>query len=231
MEFIARVNPKYFAAINLFAAAQDIRYYLNGVFIEPHPEKGVVIVATNGHVLGLIHDPDGWCAKPVIVGGISKPLISACAKAKGIKGLDKQVTLYISERSAVVHAGEQMDRTVDPFSEFTTHMSKIEIIDAKYPDYRRVIPNKREPSEQFPCMNASYFAILDKVGALLVPGIRNYGAGVYLESRGKDTSVVARFTQGDLEQRFVAILMPMSGEGPKEILPVWMMPKEEPATV
>lgn len=87
MDIIARVNPKYFAAINLFAAENDVRYYLCGVYIEPHPEKGAVIVATNGHIIGIIHDPEGFCAKPIIVGDITKPLISAC-RSKGIcKGM------------------------------------------------------------------------------------------------------------------------------------------------
>src|SRR3546814_11168706 len=48
----------------------DTLFPYTTLFRSPHPEKGAVIVATNGHVMGMIHDPDGYCAKPIIVGDI-----------------------------------------------------------------------------------------------------------------------------------------------------------------
>lgn len=42
------------------------RDYLNALHIEPHPQGGVLAVATDGHILGAVHDPAGqtngkWC--------------------------------------------------------------------------------------------------------------------------------------------------------------------------
>lgn len=49
----------------VFMAKNDIRYYLNGVFVEPVPGGGgVVIVATNGHALGACVDKDGTIDGP-----------------------------------------------------------------------------------------------------------------------------------------------------------------------
>lgn len=234
MESIASINPKYFAAINLFSANCDVRYYLNGVFIEPHPEKGVIIVATDGHFLGLIHDPEGFVDRPIIVGGISKPLISACSVMGSAKKGSAPTTLYICANvpygpgGAIVQSGDTCTGDVDPFSIFTTHMSKIEIIDAKYPYWRRVVPSKSEPSIDFPRINARFFTVLDKVGSLIVPKSKSYGCGLDLESRGEKLSVVARFMQGDIGDRFVGVLMPMQRDDKaKSILPEWLMPTIE----
>jgi DNA polymerase-3 subunit beta len=229
MQPIARVNPKYFAAMNVFAAVQDVRYYLNGIFIEPHPEKGVVIVATDGHTLGLIHDPDGWVAAPIIVGHISKGLISACSVKGSARRLNAPALLYITQHGAVVDTDEVARDDINPFSPSTTHMSKIDIIDGKYPDYRRVIDLKREAGTAFPCVNTHYLARLDAVAKLLIPTNRT-GWGVELLSTGRATSVLARFNACDLEHRFLALLMPMQNEAPKTLLPDWLMPKEETTT-
>lgn len=66
-KYIAKVNPKFFHAISLFASKSDVRYYLEGVFIESNPKGGVNIVATNGHVMAVMHDPEGFAHKQIIV--------------------------------------------------------------------------------------------------------------------------------------------------------------------
>jgi DNA polymerase-3 subunit beta len=229
MQPIARVNPKYFAAMNVFRAERDVRYYLEGIFIEPHPEKGVILVATDGHTLGVIHDPDGWVAAPVIVGGISKKLISACAS----KGIEHRMTvpklLYISQHGAVVTGDKQVFDEVNPFGPLALHMSKIDIIDGKFPDYRKVIGLNREVSATFPCINSLYLARLHAVAKILVPSYK-YGWGVEMISSGRDTTTLVRITSCELEQRFLAVLMPMRTDAPKNPLPDWLMPKAEATT-
>lgn len=225
MQPIARVNPKYFAAVNLFAAVRDVRYYLEGVFIEPHPVKGVILVATDGHTLGLLHDPDGWVAAPIIVGDITKQLISACSVLGNEARMTVPKLLYISQGGAVVSADHEVKELINPFAPQSLHMSKIQLIDAKFPDYRRVIDMKREVGAAFPCVNSSYLSRLDKVARLLIPG-NKYGWGVEMTSSGRATSVLARFTQCDLEHRFLGLLMPMHSDAPKTLLPDWLMPTE-----
>lgn len=226
MEIIARINPKYFAATNLFAAVNDARYYLNGVFIEAHPVKGAIIVATDGHTLGLLHDPDGWVAEPIIVGNITKQLISACS----VKGSEKRMTvpklLYISQSGAVVSSDHEVKDLINPFAPQSLHMSKIQIIDGKFPDYRRVIGMKREETDTaFPCVNSAYLARLSAVAKLLID--TKYGHGVALMSSGRNAKVIARFTACELEHRFLGLLMPVRTDAPTTLLPDWLMPKDE----
>ena len=230
MEIIARVNPKYFAAINLYASQNDIRYYLNGVCIEPHPEKGVVIVATNGHTLGLIHDPDGFVTERMIVGSISKQLATACA-SKGTSRIGtKPTALYISKDGAVVDCGDIVEGSINPFRQSVKHMSKIEIIDGLFPDYRKILPKKRERGNVFPCINAKYLSQLNSAVSILVTG--RWDSGVELEQRDRTLGVVARINHVELLDLFVSIIMPLHADEPEDILPAWLMPKsyeEQPA--
>lgn len=226
MESIARVNPKYFAAISLFQAVSDVRYYLCGVYIEPHPEKGVVIVATDGHTLGLLHDPDGWVKSPIIVGDISKSLVTACA-SNGSKRRPAPAHLYLSEKGAVVDTEETPTKEVNPFSDSAVHMSKIKLVDGAFPNWRRVVEQNRVKGTEFPCVNSIYLARLDAAMKILNTQGRYYG-GIELMSSGRETTMIARFPQPDLEQRFLALIMPMRNEQPKNLLPDWLMPREEP---
>lgn len=220
MKVIAKVNRKYFAAINLFSAVKDVRYYLNSVYIEPHPDAGVVLVATDGHRMGVIHDPEGHTDYPIIVGGISKQLISGCKK-KSLLPSD----LFIGERGAVVRPGLEEGQDLDPFDNLVTHMSRIEILDAKYPDWRKVLPKKESREDRFPAFNPKYLAALHDAAEILVPG--KWNAALELFSSGRDTSIVARINSADIDQRFVGIIMPMRSDSPKSILPDWLTPKQE----
>lgn len=55
----AKFQARFLPMIAPFMAAQDIRYYLNGFLIERAERGGVYLVATNGHALAAIHDPQG----------------------------------------------------------------------------------------------------------------------------------------------------------------------------
>src|SRR5690554_4169346 len=141
-DYIAKVNPRYFAAAQLFAAVSDIRFYLNGVRLEPHPEGGAIIVATDGHTMAVLYDPEGYVREPIIVGGITKGLISAC-KAKGNPvRFTRPERLLIGRKCAVVSGHKSQEP--DPFDPMALHAEKIELIDANYPDWRSALPVDRK---------------------------------------------------------------------------------------
>lgn len=81
------INPKVLAAVQLFAGKQDVRFYLNGVFIEPNPEGGVILTATNGHCGISVVDNGGSCD----VAGIIPRLPESWLKTfKGMAAWDGQ---------------------------------------------------------------------------------------------------------------------------------------------
>lgn len=49
------------------AAATDIRYYLNGILVEPRADGGVFIVGTDGHTLIAVIDESGTCSRAVLL--------------------------------------------------------------------------------------------------------------------------------------------------------------------
>lgn len=228
MNYLARVNPKYFAAIELYAAKQDVRYYLNGVRIEPHPQQGAIIIATNGHRLAAIHDPDGWCKEPIIVGDIPRSLVAAC-KAKGNElKFTAPKQLWVSKTSAVVMGCDDSAPPQDPFNVMALHAVRITLIDGNYPNWQRVLPKKRaELPTRFPSLNPAYLAELHEVASILDPLSRKHGAAVRLEALDEHSSIVARIPRLDLLERFVAVIMPLRDmEFPRTIVPAFAMTAE-----
>jgi hypothetical protein len=64
---IISVDAKLFAACAAVQSTEEVRYYLNGVYIQPHPEKGALMCATDGHRMMVAHDDTGICTKPAII--------------------------------------------------------------------------------------------------------------------------------------------------------------------
>lgn len=52
-------SPAYVPLLSRVMARGDIRYYLNGIRVEPSEKGGVYLVATNGHCMVIIHDKHG----------------------------------------------------------------------------------------------------------------------------------------------------------------------------
>lgn len=223
MEFLARVNPRYFAGIERFAAVKDVRFYLCGVFIEPHPHGGVTIVATDGRIMAAAHDPDGWCAEPIIVGDITKPLLSACKK-RGLPSARAE-QLWIAKDCAVVSSSAETEPPPAPFGEAALHSSKISIIDGKFPDWRRVMPLERQvaPTE-FPPVRPEYMATVSE--ALQIMQDSKYSS-MRLYADGDALSVVIRTLDADLMDRFVALVMPAHADQLPTVVPEFV--KHAPA--
>lgn len=222
MGYLARVNPKYFAAIHQCAAKGDIRYYLNAVQIERHPAGGVVIVATNGHFMGAMHDPDGWIHpdhSSLLLGTVTKRLISACGAKRGPDG-EPPVLLWIAEKYSLVSSLADAAEEPELFGQFAHLTEKTELVDAKFPDWRRVVPQTRQQLEsQFPCINGEYLEVFNRIGVLLTGQKSFGGGGIHLEASGE--KVVVRFNSSELMERFMGIVMPMRGDDVTTLLPSW----------
>ncbi|QLI49422.1 DNA polymerase III beta subunit [Pseudomonas phage vB_PaeM_USP_18] len=225
IEYIARVNPKYFAAIELFAAEKDVRYYLNGVRIEPHPQQGAILVATNGHRLAVIHDPDGWCKEPIIVGDIPRALVAACKVKGSFLKLTEPKQLWISKGGAVLMGLGDTEPPTDPFNAGALHINKIAIVDGKFPDWRRVMPTERADSlVRFPAVNPKYLAEIHTAASILEPNQKKWGGAVRLEAKDEQSVIVARILGIDLLERFVLVIMPLREmASPKTIVPAFAM--------
>ena len=232
MKFLARVNPRYFAAITLFMAKQDVRYYLNGISIEPHPDGGALLVATDGHRMAVLHDPDGWCASQFIVGDISRALLLACkAKARKANPNDLPAALWIAETGSMVAClpaapkGEtaKHEAPTDAFGPLVRFMCKTSVIDGRFPDWRKVANQKRTPvTESFPAVNSAYIYDVSLAQNIIL-GTHKYGyRGVNMEHTGRNGSIVVRVDDVELHDRFFVVIMAMRAEIPATIFPKFM---------
>jgi DNA polymerase-3 subunit beta len=237
MEYLARVNPKYFAAMALFMAKQDVRHYLNGISVEPHPDGGAIIVATDGHRLAVIHDPDGWCSKQFIVGGIKSPLLTACKQRPRLLPCEGPAALWIGTHGSVVarlpamEAGQKAEHQepTDLFGELCLYACKTSIVDGKFPDWRRVINTERKGNkEHFPTINAGYLNDVALAQEIILGKSKRIAYGVSMESFGETCSVVVRTLGGELHDRFVALIMPMRQDRAATVMPAFIPQEVEP---
>lgn len=240
MKYVARVSPRYFAAATIWMGQRDVRHYLNGVAIQPHPDQGALIVATDGHTIAAIHDPDGWCERDIIVGAIPKPLIAAC-KAKGRRSelLTTPRHLWIAEDGAVVQGGEAGDNEirepVSPFEPLSLYACKIELVDEKYPDWRRVISAAAKKIEEGASptapasVNPNYLARLTET-ARVFGASSEYAAATGYQSRPNEVILYRLSVSGDPEfgGRAVFGIMPMRDDVPANPVPaaISMAPKK-----
>ena len=166
------VPAKYIAVLKLFSSVKDVRYYLNGICLEiGHTESR--LVATNGHILGCFRvvsdQPD-----------VDKPLTSICIgndllkHVKSAGDVEFTIGAPVSDTDArrevrINHAGLTV-------AGHTT--------DAKYPDWRRVMPQK--VSGEAAQFNPEYIGRLAKAWGYLhgklqsSPGIGYNGQGCAL---------------------------------------------------
>ena len=137
-----RVNANLFRIAYVATSTEASRYYLNGVLVEPHHEKGAILTATNGHILVSIHDETGHCDQPTIV-QLTKEALKACP-------------LKHVHRLLVIEDEKNPKASANIWETDATHWeiagldggSRLQmvshdcIVDGTFPDYRRVIPKK-----------------------------------------------------------------------------------------
>lgn len=126
------VNADIFRAVSIARSDEETRYYLKGVFVQPHPHGGAVLTATDGHILVSAYDLSGVCDTPAII-GLDRVRLAACKSkprfgARYVRCADGALVEIVS--------GAEPDATV-----YETQPKAV--IDGTFPDWPRVIP--REP--------------------------------------------------------------------------------------
>lgn len=186
------LNANLVAAICQFKAKEDIRYYLEGVYVAPLESGGAVIVATNGHALGLWRDLTGQVERPAIL-RIEKKLESACA-GKGerhLRLIDGRLTV-VDEHGLELFVQHREGNKPESWE-----------IEAKYPDWKAVIPKGTSGPALFDGMNPTYVGFAQK--ALAIAKGKDYlGLAFHQAAAENGIAVIC-----DREPNFMAVIMPM----------------------
>jgi DNA polymerase III sliding clamp (beta) subunit (PCNA family) len=107
------------------------RPYLGGVFIEPREEGGVTLVSTDGHRLIAVLDETGTATSPAIV-RLSPAAMRECKLTRR----DIARSVHVVGDEARIYASKKDDKR--PVLVGACGRC---VIDAVYPDWRRVIPS------------------------------------------------------------------------------------------
>lgn len=116
-------------------ASNDIRYYLNGVKIEPRAEGGVFIVGTDGHRLMAVIDESGHIEAPAIL-RLTSSTLSKLPKvgSKNEKWTAETVAIDGTEYLAIKSGGD-----TPAVVHLQEHDKEGIWVEGKYPDWRQVM--------------------------------------------------------------------------------------------
>jgi len=109
-------------------AQQDVRYYLNGLLLEVMPNR-LVLVATDGHRLAKVEEE---------VGLEVEEEVQVIVPRKTVMELRKLLEAEKNEKAKIAITGRNLRAVLGK----TVLTSKL--VDGRYPDYRRVIPQNLE---------------------------------------------------------------------------------------
>lgn len=200
-----KFNIQYLPMLAAFAAKQDVRYYLNGFHVKPHPEKGVILTATDGHCLVTIHDEDGFSDGEYIY-PINKELVKAANK----KHLPSIQNIFINDGVAMLTSIYDILDTFTTFEaldtqerKLITHIEFINPIDARYPNAGKLFKSRLSDENLKPAstigMDANLLSRLSKLNYCKING-----AVLHLAEKNSLIAVMG------LKKEIVAMIMPMT---------------------
>ena len=201
-----KFNIEYLPMLAAFAAKQDVRYYLNGFHVKPHPQKGVILTATDGHCLVTIHDEDGFSDGEYIY-QISKELVKAANK----KRFPSIQNIFINDGVAMLTSIYDIIDTFTTFEALDTQERKlithIEFINAnlggRYPNAGKVFKSRLSEENLKPTltigMNVNLLSRLSKLNYCKING-----ATLHVSEKGSLIAVMG------LKKEIVAMIMPMT---------------------
>lgn len=195
------LQARLVAAIAQFKASNDIRYYLNGVYIEPRPAGGALIIATNGHVMGLWLDESGEIERPAIL-KIGAKLQSAC------QGADTKRIVINDDRLAVIDKGG-IELHIQ------AEAGKWEV-PGKFPDWTRSVRDVDSPPCLSASLNAENIALVDRAIGI---GTGMQFKGITMRQSSEYESIILT---SNAAPNFVGVCMPMRDA--ISPLPGWVKP-------
>ena len=201
-------------------SSEETHEYLTGIYIAKHPKGGVVLVATDGHRMGVIHDADGRTDDSWIC-HIPKDIAAACgtrvSKGKPAAGLCH----FIDGAAYVTDTGWDGKTATDIGPNHLT-ITAAKPIDGTYPNWIKVVPKEAKVRLTAISVNPKYMADWARVSS---SGGWKDAAMKILATRKMDPF----FILFDRLPEFIGIQMPARGDDARDHLPEWMEPLRKAA--
>ena len=198
------ISTNIFAAISIFRGIEDIRYYLNGLYLETGA-NGARLVGCDGHQLAVAKLEGEYPEASIIIPG---SLVAAVkSKAKGPEHVmlefnNGQQQFVKKGNVASVFVPRDITLTVGEIT------STAKELDGKFPDYRRVVPEEADgTTAQF---DPRLINRVEKACAML--GYKSF-TGIAYNGDKSGLSVI--------DDGFVVVTMPFRAE-PRNTSPAWI---------
>lgn len=157
------VNANLFRLAYTCVSKEETRYYLNGVFVQPHPVKGAFLVSTDGHRLLCIYDKDAIAPRAEII-QLDATALKVCKPGKGEVRREIHIVDSRAEIGPVIH-DHYKGKACEKFTP-TVLVQKC-IVDGTFPDWQRVIGSRCVEKPALASYNGRYVADFAKLGVEL----------------------------------------------------------------
>ena len=198
------INSTIFAAAALFRGIEDVRYYLNGLYLETGA-NGARLVGCDGHQLAVAKI-EGWFPESSII--LPGSLVAA------VKQKPKALLNVVLEFEEGHQQFEDQENAKGVFvpRDITLTVGEISTtakeLDGRFPDYRRVVPKEVDgTTAQF---DPRLINRIDKACSIL--GYKFF-AGIAYNGDSSGLSVI--------DEEFVVVTMPFKAD-PSKTSPGWV---------
>jgi len=210
-----KIKADIFAAVSLFRGINDVRYYLNGLLLETG-KSGARLVGCDGHQLAVAKIEGEFPVSSIIIPNCLVAAVKSKAKSPQFVTLDfAKGNKQYKDQDNVKGIFVPRDITLS-YGETTTTSKEL---DGKYPDYRRVVPDKTDGIvAQY---DPRFVNRIDKACSIL--GHKSF-AGIAHNGDKSGLSVI--------DEGFVVVTMPFKAD-PRKVSPAWVteltrMPRKSP---
>lgn len=189
------IKSSYANLIQPFQSKEKSRRYLHGFYVEPAPQGGVFIVATDGRRLACFHDATGTADKGTLV-LLPKPCATQCKPDRRENADERRLLVGDENRATIAQGGVEV---VSFISESTDGLT--------FPDWRRVVPPTLEDKPAEGMFNSKYLGDFTAIATA-----HSKGAGISLRHGTGARGAAFVLTQ---REDFFGLLMPLPNHSNK----------------
>jgi len=203
------VSANLFRIVSKVQSTEETRYYLNGVHIEPHPDAGVILVATDGYRMIVAHDPLG-CADETAIVKLPRYASQLCGGKLGILktkvATRRLLHIDADARSAMIEdIAESPDGSLLEQAPVATAFNVV--LDGTFPDWRRVVPKEvgKPESSRPTAFNPVYLKLWGEIGADVAKHYQTGSTPLRIALSDGESPVVVRWAP----ETIMGVQMPM----------------------
>lgn len=149
-------NATFLAALMPFCAKNDVRYYLGGIHVTPHPDGGALLIATNGHMMMCVYDADAICSEQATF-ALGNDAAKHCATRIGQPA--PVVTINPITQRLTISSGLGQELYIQPGKCLIDYVEKPDgaIRMNAFPNWRHIIPRVADLKPGYAgCVQAKY---------------------------------------------------------------------------